>query len=227
MTADSSARFAPQPIPVIGIIGGIGSGKSSVARWASEHANLAVVDADRLGHLALENDRIKSALRQRFGDQIFDAAGEVQRSALARVVFGPSELQQAARGDLERIVHPEIESRIAEAITQAAAGHCQGVLLDAAVLLESGWQKRCDAVVFVDASDETRECRVAVRSNWSPEELQKREASQLSLREKRERSDAVISNNQDVSLAGRQLLDFLCRKWDIGCKPLPNASQQS
>jgi dephospho-CoA kinase len=100
------------------------------------------------------------------------------------------------------------------------------VLLDAAVLLEAGWHQRCDAVVFVDASPAVRQRRVATRSGWSLEELQKREASQLDLEEKRRRSDLTISNELDDSQGGQQLLDFLCVKWGIGCKPLSNVSQQ-
>lgn len=214
-------------IPVIGIIGGIGSGKSTVARWAANHANLAVLDADQMGHQALKLQPVKAALGQRFGQSIFDESGEVNRSALAKMVFGNSDVSRLARRDLEQIVHPAIEEQVVDAINKAVTDGREAVLLDAAVLLEADWQKRCNAVVFVDVSDEVRYRRVAARSGWSLDELHKRESSQLDLSEKRRRSDVVISNETDDSQGGQELLAFLCRTWGLGCKPLSNPSKQS
>ncbi|MBS0202767.1 MAG: dephospho-CoA kinase [Planctomycetes bacterium] len=214
-------------IPVIGIVGGIGSGKSEVTRWVARHANVTTIDADLVGHQVLRWDTVKAALRQRFGQEIFDSVGEIQRGALARRVFGDGPSFQAARHDLERIVHPAIEQQIVDVIAAAAREERDAVLLDAAVLLEAGWQKRCDAVVFVDAPDDVRLSRVSARSGWSLEELQKRESSQLPLSTKKQRSNLVISNAADDSRAGEQLLDFLLRMRGNCCKPLPNPSQQS
>lgn len=216
----------PGCIPVVGIVGGIGSGKSAVARWAASQANITLIDADKLGHEALRSEEIKARLRQRFGGDIFDAQGEVQRGALARRVFGESEGHRAARLDLEQIVHPEIERRIADEVQRGKQAGCEAILLDAAVLLEAGWQRQCDAVVYVDAPDDIRLERVRTRSGWTAEELRRREASQLSLAEKQRQSDAVISNAADVSDCGRQLLNFLRGRGIIGCKPSTESSQQ-
>lgn len=213
-------------IPVIGIIGGIGSGKSSVARWISNHANIKTVDADQLGHEALESPDIKLALRAQFGEEIFDAAGHVRRSALARLVFGDEQQFRQARTELERVMHPAIEQRVVDAIGQAERDQQQAVLLDAAVLLEAGWQQRCDAVVFVDAPLEVRQRRVAERNGWTAEELHRREQSQLGIDEKKQRSDIIISNAADDSKAAEELLEFLHRTWGVSCKPLSNPSQQ-
>lgn len=214
-------------IPVVGIVGGIGSGKSAVARWVGSGANVRVIDADRLGHEALLATDVKSALRQQFGDDIFDSQGEVQRGILSRRVFGDSEQHRAERHCLEQIVHPEIERRIADEIARAEQDGNEAVLLDAPVLLEAGWQRQCDAVVFVDAPDEVRRHRVQQRSGWTAEELRRREASQLSLPEKRKCSDAVVSNAGEVSDGGQQLLNFLRGRCVISCKPSPESSQQS
>ena len=222
-----SPEPSPRRIPVIGVVGGIGSGKSAVTRWVAEQSNVAVIDADQLGHQALRFEAVKSALRERFGDEIFDERGEVQRGALARRVFGDGDQQRQARHDLERIVHPAIEQQIVDSIAQAEHDRREAVLLDAAVLLEAGWQNRCDAVVFVEAPDDVRQRRVASRRGWSPAELQKRESSQLGLAEKKQRSSFVVSNAADDSQGGRELLDFLCTGWGICCKPLSNSSQQS
>jgi dephospho-CoA kinase len=226
MTKDSDPSHLRR-IPVIGVIGGIGSGKSAVARWVAGQLNIPVIDADDLGHQVLRAAPVKSALRNRFGDQIFDEHDEVQRGQLARRIFGEGDLHRTARTDLERIVHPAIESRIADAIMDADKQHKAAVLLDAAILLEAGWQHRCDAVIFVDAPDDVRWRRVQARSGWSLEEFHRRESSQLTLEDKKRRSDAVISNAADDQRGGEELLDFLCSRWSICCKLSPNSSKQS
>jgi dephospho-CoA kinase len=213
-------------IPVIGIVGGIGSGKSAVARWVAERANVLLIDADQLGHAALRFESVKTALRKRFGDQIFDPTGEVNRRALASVVFGPDEAHRQARHALEQISHPAIEQQMVDLITKAELDGREAVLLDAAVLLEAGWQHRCNAVVFVDAPEEVRLQRVGARSGWTQDELRRRESSQLPLAEKKRLSNVVISNVSNDSRGGQELLDFLCRSWGVCCKPLANSSQQ-
>lgn len=212
-------------LPIVGVIGGIGSGKSAVARGAAALANVAVIDADRLGHEVLEFDSVKSRLRDRYGSAIFDAQGQVNRKSLAMQVFGVG--NATARRDLEAIVHPVIAERMDAAIAAAAASGRDAVLVDAAVLLEAGWSGRCDAIVYVDATPEVRWRRVQERSGWTVEELQRREASQLSLEAKRAQSTVVIENNQDTPQASRELLDFLCRRWGVCCNPLPNSSQHT
>ncbi|MEI8379251.1 MAG: dephospho-CoA kinase [Planctomycetota bacterium] len=223
----NTAIPSPPHVPVIGVIGGIGSGKSAVTRWVAEHANVLRIDADQMGHVALRMENVKQSLRRRFGNDILDESGEIRRGVLAQRVFGDSEDQKTARRDLEQIVHPAIEQQIVDAIAEGVKQGCEGVLLDAAVLLEAGWRRRCDAVVFVDAPDDVRERRVAARNGWSLAELQRREASQLALADKRQQSDIVISNEADDDRGGQELLDFLLRNWGICCKPLSNSSQQS
>ena len=198
-----------------------------VTRWVADHANVVTLDADQMGHLALRQESVKQLLTQRFGNEILDESGEIRRRELAHRVFGEGPDQKIARQDLERIVHPAIEQQIVDAIVQAERAGREGVLLDAAVLLEAGWQRRCDAVVFVDAPDAVRERRVAARSGWSLEELRRRESSQLGLMDKKRQSDIVISNATDDDHGGKELLDFLCGNWGICCKRLSNSSKQS
>ena len=76
----------PHRIPVIGVVGGIGSGKSTVTGWVAANANVLVIDADKLGHDALQTAAVKSALHKRFGEAVFDASGDINRGALARYV---------------------------------------------------------------------------------------------------------------------------------------------
>ncbi|MCX7407569.1 MAG: dephospho-CoA kinase [Planctomycetota bacterium] len=209
MNERAAQETTARRIPVIGVVGGIGSGKSAVAREVASLANVHVIDADRLGHEALLDSDVKLALRRQFGESIFDATGEVHRSSLARCVFGDGESYRTARHALEQIVHPEIARRITTEIAQAEAVGQEAVLLDAAVLLEAGWRRLCDAVVFIDAPEELRLQRVQQRSGWTREEFHRREASQLGLTEKRRQCDAVIVNATDVTESGRQFINFL------------------
>lgn len=199
-------------IPVIGIVGGVGSGKSSVAKTLAELAPTAIIEADKLGHQALELPNVKEKLRQRFGDEIFDADGNVIRTQLAKRVFGDDAATQAARADLEAITHPEISRLTEEQIAQHRVDNrFRWIVLDAALLLEAGWQTHCDAVVFVDMAADRRKELVKTRRGWSEDEWRRREASQWPVERKRAASDLVISNNGLLDEAGRSLRDELAR----------------
>ena len=144
-------------IPVIGIVGGIGSGKSSVARWvAARHDDVSLINGDQVGHEVLTGAAVRDAVRKRFGEPVFNADGQINRKALGQVVFGSRGEQQSARGDLERIVHPQIRETIAGKIADSAAQGKRAVLLDAAILFEAGWNDLCHAVVFIDVPREER-----------------------------------------------------------------------
>lgn len=205
--AAASAR--PPRVPVVGLVGGIGSGKSAVARWVAAHHPVVVVDADALGHAALADAAVREELRRAFGPDIFDADGQVRRAALAARVFGESADQQSARRTLEAIIHPHIKAEFARVLATVDPQRTCAVLLDAAVLLEAGWRDVCLAVVFVDAPESARRQRVAERSGWSGEELARREASQWPLDRKRAASDYVLVNDRSLETAGQRLWEFL------------------
>ena len=192
-------------IPVIGLVGGIGAGKSAVARALQAILRAEILDADQAGHRALLDESVRSRLVGRFGPEILSAAGEIDRKKLARLVFGDSAEQRTNRRDLEAVVHPWIRADLLarlEAIRQR--GETDVVLLDAPILLESGWDSICDAVAYVDTPWEVRLARVASRG-WTAEELQRREASQMPLDEKRRRSDVILDNSGPVDTAAKQL----------------------
>ena len=200
------------PIPVIGIVGGIGSGKSSVARWvATRDPNVLLINGDEVGHEVLTLKTVRDAVRQRFGDCVFDAGGQIDRRALGQLVFGPSEEQQIARSDLERIVHPRIRETFEKRIAEAAVARKAAVLLDAAVLFEAGWNDLCHAIVFIDVPRIERLGRLRAGRGWDETEVERREASQVSLETKRSRSQFVIDNARSIDEAGRQLEHLLTR----------------
>jgi dephospho-CoA kinase len=194
--------------PVLGIVGGIGSGKSFVAqRLVALGGHLIVADA--LGHEGLRQPEIKHAIRERWGDGVFDG-DEVDRRRLAKIVFA----DDAERHALEALQFPYIGRRVAEEIDKARRDPAIGfVILDAAVLLEAGWRSRCDHVLFVDAPRHLRLERVKVRG-WTEADLAAREAHQMPLDEKRALCDEVLVNDGTIAAVDSRLRDF-SSKWHL------------
>ncbi len=201
----------------MGLVGGVGSGKSTLARRAADRFGFVVIDADAAGHRALSDPDVESQIRRRFGDDVFSVDGAVDRSKLAKLVFGTGPEFTEAKADLEAITHPVIRREFERRIAEATASGAPAVLFDAAVLLESGWRDACDAVLFVEAPEVVRKERVASRG-WSQGDWARREASQLPLDEKRRRSDAVIDNSGSLDAAAGELAAAIERLCHV---PLP------
>jgi dephospho-CoA kinase len=177
--------------PVLGLIGGIGAGKSTAAGCLAARGGF-VIDCDKLGHAALEVPEVKQKLRARWGDAVFNADGGVNRKAVAGIVFN----NPAERKWLEGIVFPVIGRLADEKIQTANADPAvRFSVLDAAVLLEAGWRDRCDKVLYLDAPRDLREQRLAARSGWTPADLTAREAAQWPGDVKKKHADAVIVND--------------------------------
>jgi dephospho-CoA kinase len=184
------------PIPVIGLVGGIGSGKTTVATRLAE-LGAFVIDADTVGHTLLNQPPVREQVIDRFGAQILDAAVEpdeepaIDRRALGAIVFA----DPLARKALEDIVHPRMRHTFEKAAARVARrGEAPAVVLDAAILYEAGWDSLCDRVVFVDAPRDARVARVAAERGWSESTLAAREQAQWPLDRKRDRADVVILN---------------------------------
>lgn len=184
-------------IPVIGLIGGIGGGKSLVASLLAEEGAF-VIEADAVGHALLDQRPVRERVVAQFGEGILapagspDAAPTIDRRALGAIVFAqPSALRQ-----LESILHPRMRQTFARAIARAARrGRARAVVLDAAILLEAGWHTLCDRIVFVDAPREQRLARLQASRGWDDEKLRAREASQWPLDRKRALADVLVVND--------------------------------
>ena len=203
-----SADLVPssrRPCPVIGILGGVGSGKSSVARQVS---GAVVIDADRIGHELLGSQAVRDQIVGEFGESILTADGTIDRSQLAELVFGPDEDAHNHRETLENILHPEIR-RVAEHQIRSVPTGTKCVIVDAALLLEAGWKDVCDAIVFVDTPLSVRQSRVAETRGWNSAELERRERSQMSLKEKRRHADLIVDNSASLIDAGSTLDSWL------------------
>ena len=194
-------------MPVIGLVGGVASGKSLVA---AQFAGLGceVVDADRLVHEILQEPPIRERVRQAFGDGVFDASGHIDRARLGEAVFSDPERLKA----LEKIVHPPVLGRIREALAAARARPgVQAVILDAALILEKGLDNLCDRVVYIRAEEKVRHWRALEARGWPPSEVARREGSQLPLKFKRQRADYVIDNSSTPEHTLDQVRTILAR----------------
>lgn len=192
---DSSRRCLPgsrppdaRHLPVLGLLGGVASGKSFVAGLLAEHG-AAVLDADRAGHQVLEQDEVKAALRERWGPRVFTPTGQVDRKAVGEIVFQ----DQAELEFLEAVTHPRIGCLLQEQIEHLLQQGAPAAVLDAPVMLKAGWDAICDAIWFVDAPRPTRLQR-ALQRGWTEAQFAAREAAQESLDEKRRKADVMIDN---------------------------------
>ncbi len=185
---------------ICGICGGIGSGKSFIAdRFRALGA--AVFDADLVGHQVLMRSDVKEELVARWGSQILNADSEIDRSKVAELVFAETQQGRLDREFLQSLSHPLIQQELARFIAQTEA---EVVILDVALLFETGWHTICDQVVFVEATEAVRLRRCQERG-WDAEQFRLREASQWSLEAKRDQSDFVIENNGDSQRTNSQL----------------------
>ena len=199
---------------IIGLVGGIGSGKSTVARLVRKHADAFVIDVDRLGHEVLCQDEVKILVHARWGAAPFGNDGEIDRHKMAEIVFSGTEEGNANLENLTAISHPRIAELLKSRLETAKMANRRLVLLDAPLLLESGWDRLCDAVIFIDAPEQVRRVRVLKRG-WTFEEFQARTANQLPLDTKRKASQWVIENTcslveleQRVAAVLNQVLSF-------------------
>src|ERR1043165_5764610 len=192
-------------LPIIGIVGGIGSGKSVVAEAMRKFGGYLIA-ADQLGHEALEHPENKSRLIQHFGTRIVDDQGRLDRKKLGRIVFADAAELQA----LEAVVLPYIETRIREEISRAQSDpKFRFVILDAAIMVEKGWDQFCDKIVYVDAPQSLRHARLNEKRGWDDKEIARRERKQISADKKRLRADTVVVNDEDFEKVSRQVQEFL------------------
>ncbi|MDR2115345.1 MAG: dephospho-CoA kinase [Planctomycetaceae bacterium] len=192
---------------IIGLIGGIGSGKSTVAEMFCQ-LGAKRIDADQIGHEVLQYHEVQIAAQNRWGNRIFDANGKINRKVLAQIVFDPSEIGCAELRFLNFLVHPYITRKIENQIRQFAESQYRYIILDAPLLLEQHWKQRVDYLVFVDAPRSIRLARIQQRG-WTQTELDARELTQLPIEEKRHAANWIINNSGNLD----ETLDHVKEIW--------------
>ena len=209
---------------LIGLVGGVGSGKSLVARLLCE-CGADLLDADRAGHEVLRLPEVEQAVLERWGDRVFGLDGHIDRAALARVVCEPGPHGSKVREFLQRLTHPRIGRLISRQAAELSRDESvTALVLDAPVMMESGWDLICDRVLYVDAPREVRLARVLARG-WSEQDFAAREGAQKSLDVKRARADVVIDNSGSPETTRAQIERFwrsLVDKLSPDSSPIPN-----
>ena len=193
--------------PIIGIAGGIGSGKSFIAKLFADEGCL-VVSADDQVRTVYADPAVRETLKQWWGPGVLNSEGQVDRRAVAGRVFQkPDE-----RRRLEALIHPRVAA-MRDAAMAAAADDAQvlAFVWDIPLLFEVGLDSRCDVIVFVDTPWEDRLRRVRETRGWDEAELRRRENLQLGLDNKRRMSNDILQNTADVGFARRQVQEILSR----------------
>ena len=204
----------PKKKPIIGILGGVGSGKSTVA---AEFAKLGceVIDADKIAHELLERKVVREKIVASFGEAILDSAGKINHRKLADIVFADADKLSL----LNKIIHPLVLERAEELIKRVKhQNQVKAIVLDMPLLVEVGWAKRCDKLIFVECEQQLRAERTKKMGIFSKNQLKIRENFQISLDNKESIADNIIDNNSGFSALAGQVTDiFSCimGKWGL------------
>jgi dephospho-CoA kinase len=190
----------PKPCIVIGITGGISTGKSTFSRLLHERTGARLFDADRAARqLTDENEEVRRLLRAEFGEKIFSVGGDLNRAALRAIVFADSEKKRA----LEQILHPRIRQQWSTAAEESRQSG-ELFLADIPLLYETQGELLCDRVVVVACAPEIQQQRLISRTRLSPSAALAMIESQMPLSHKISRADHVIWNNGPRSVLEAQ-----------------------
>lgn len=188
---------------VIGILGGIGSGKSTVARMF-EKLGAVRIDADEISHDVRRQPDVVEKIRQTWGEEVL-TDGQVDRKKLGRIAF-------SSRAELDRlnaIIHPQVMFRIERALDDIKANPSpQAVVLDAPLLVETGFDSACGVLVYVDTDSKIRKRRALAGKNLQEADLAIREKVQISLDKKRGMSHHTVDNNSSEDLTFQQVSEI-------------------
>lgn len=186
---------------IIGVTGGIGSGKSTVSKVFKE-LGIPVYDADTEAKFLINNsDVIKKEFKSIFGDDIYIDDNQIDRKRLSKLIFNDKSLLDKVNS----IVHPAVRSHFK---AWAASQKTDLVIKEAAILFESGTYKDVDIVITVTAPEDERIERVCKRDNVSKEQVRKRIANQISDEEKIKKSDFIIKNAENDMIIPQVLKIF-------------------
>lgn len=186
---------------IIGITGGIGSGKTTVSEYLKDKG-YRVIDADEISHeLSVPGTNLVKALSEEFGEDLINEKGALNRRELANRAFSTPK----GKEKLDEITHREIINRIREDIQIAKNDNLDFIFLDVALLFEVGLDKECSETWVVDASEDIRLARVIGRDGYIPEEVRKRMRSQMSSEEKRKKAKHVLNNEGTIEELYQQI----------------------
>ncbi|MEW6026965.1 MAG: dephospho-CoA kinase [Planctomycetota bacterium] len=183
--------MASRPV-IIGLTGGIGSGKTYIARLF-RNLGACVVDADRIGHQAIGRPDVRKTLVKWYGRDILNKAGRIDRGKVSGIVFASD--RQVRR--LNKLTHPYIRKEMFKQVRRLR--RVAVVVIDAPLLLESNLDKFCDYTVFIDTPHKLRLKRILVSRDWDAAEIKRREKYQMPLSSKKSKADFVVDNRSPSS----------------------------
>ena len=194
---------------VIGVTGGVGSGKTTFVQ-AFEKLGATIINADMIAkELTDKNDRIRTALKNKFGPGIFNQKGVLQRRKLGRLAFSDACKLKLLNNIMGPALIKEIKSRICGFRKNDKAAI---VVVDIAILFEAGIESQFDKIIVITAPVENRIKWLRKERNWHEEEVLERMRSQMSIEEKRRRADIVVNNSgtiQELHQRAREIYNKL------------------
>lgn len=194
---------------VIGLTGGIASGKSTVSQMIKEKS-IRVVDADVIAKEAVsKGSAALHQIVQTFGEEVLLPNGELNRQQLGAIIFSDEE----KRKQLNAIVHPEVRKEMLEQRDEGVSNNETFVVLDIPLLFESKLEGLVDRIIVVYTTPELQLSRLMNRNDLSEEEALNRIHSQQSLEEKCQKADRVIENTKDLAFIRKQLENIL-NEWE-------------
>jgi dephospho-CoA kinase len=180
---------------VVGLTGGIASGKSTVSRYL-QGAGIPVICADELARKAVEPGSAGLAeIRSVFGDEVVDKDGTLDRKAVGRIVFD----DESKRKILESIIHPRVSEEKDRIMTVLEQQGNSMVVVDVPLLYETGWQSHFDLVIVVYVPKDTQEERLMRRDRISREAAASRIGAQMPIQKKKEMADRIVDNTGDLA----------------------------
>lgn len=193
---------------IIGLTGGIASGKSTIAKWLIENG-YTVIDADISARKVVEpNQEAYRKIIEEFGQKIVSNTGIIDRTKLGAIVFG----SEAERKKLNRIVHPAVRKDMIEQQEEALKNGAKTVVLDIPLLFESKLQWMVEKIIVVYIDKEEQLKRLMARNDYTEAEASARITSQLPLDEKRKQADAIIDNSGSIEESYKQM-QSLMKEW--------------
>lgn len=195
----------------IGITGGVGAGKTEILNYLSAQDGIKVMLADEIAHDLMEkgtgcNLKLQELFKE---DAVFDAEGNINRNRMAEVIFSDDKKREA----LNLIVHPAVKEYVTEvAKKEKEAGTLRILVLEAALLIEEGYDKICDELWYIYTSEENRKIRLMKNRSYSEEKVRNIFESQLKEEEYRRFCKIVIDNNGTKDETLRQVAEVINRK---------------
>lgn len=185
---------ANRNIYIVGLTGGIASGKSEAAKYL-ESQGAHCIDADAISHFLTGADGpLLTDIRREFGDEVFNGDGTLNRQALADLVFNDDDKRRI----LDGITHPSIQKAMLDEVEDAEKAGEKLVFLNVPLLFETGMDALCDETWLINTDPDLQLNRLMQRDGFDEEQAQSRVRSQMSAEDKQQRADLVIDNNKSL-----------------------------